>query len=333
MDFQRIIHVARLCLVVLATAGTSTELHAQESDARTAFVNFVKTENYRDADFYIESKFVDPKTLDTSQIFYSVLKEKYWPEVAKNMQKIDVLYNYLAQIGTIDLNRVMECQPNRGCLFVLDVLTGLPPATIKYFVDKGLDLNKSERGFVPTTVPMLLRLGSAYRVEDMNALVSMGLVLGDEVYPIEDLSNYGDSYLYNGNRLQMPDNYLELEDQNLLDMAVIALGSQADGDSPRQSLRRKTLCEFIAYAAPSFQPSFDYLLYLLKVSDTFRGKYVGKTQKYNSSVFQPFPNSCVSLIQSMAASHNQLQMVMSDFANRGDVETAQWLISIQRNGQ
>jgi hypothetical protein len=333
MDLQRIIHAALMCVAALIAVGTTAPLHAQETNAQTAFINFVRTENYRDADFYIESKFVDPKTLDTSQIFYSVLKEEYWPDVPKNMQKIDVLYNYLAQIGPIDLNRVMDCETNRRCLLVFDVLSGQPPATVKYFVDRGLDLNRSERGFVPTTVPMLVRLGSGYRVEDMNALVAMGLVLGDEVYPIEDLSNYNDGYLNNGNRLQMPDNYLELNDQNLLDMAVIALGSQVGGDSPRQSLRRKTLCEFITYAAPSFQPSFDYLFYLLKVSDTFRGKYVGKTEKYGSNVFQPFPNSCVSLIQSMAASHNQLQTVMSDFANRGDVETAQWLISIQRNGQ
>jgi hypothetical protein len=262
-------------------------------------------------------------------MFFNILMDSYYRNMKKNAVKIDTLYQFLSSLGTIDLNKTMDCNGDSHCLLANELMYGASPDAVKYFVDRGLNLNRTERGIIPASMPFMIRLGSIYDVENMNFFAQNGLVLGDELYPIEQLSNYRDDYLYSG-RLNMPENYLELSDQNLLDVAVIALGSSVNEDSPKASIRRKVLCDFITYAASSFTPSFDYLLYLLKVSNTFRGEYVGKTEKSGNSIYQPFPNSCVSLIQSMAASHAQLQSVISDFANNGDVKTAQWLISIKQ---
>jgi hypothetical protein len=317
-----------VCLfaILCAFAGSSPS-YAQDK-AEDAFKNFIKKEDFNNANFYLENKYIDPSKINVSQLFYEVLKEVYFRDLGRNLPKVEMLFNYMSRMAPVDLNRVMDCGRSK-CLLALDLLAGGGRDTIRYFVERGLDLNRAERGFIPTSMPVLVRLGSVYSVEDMNFLVSNGLVIGDELYPIEQLSNYRDGYL-SGDALDMPQNYLELKDQNLLDAAVIALGTEVDENAPRASLRRKTLCEFITYAAQSFQPSFDYLLYLLKVSDTFRGQYVGKTEQSGNSIYQPFPNACVSLIQSMAASHAQLEGVISDFANNKDVQTAQWLISIRR---
>ncbi|WP_018897220.1 hypothetical protein [Rhizobium sp. 2MFCol3.1] len=303
--------------------------YAQSNDAEKAFEKFIRAEDYKNASFYLETKLVDPAKLDVSQMFFNILMDSYYRDMKKNAVKIDTLYQFLSSLGTVDLNKTADCYNDSHCLLANELMYGASPDAVKYFVDRGLNLNHTDRGIIPASMPFMVRLGSVYNVEDMNFFAKNGLVLGDELYPIEQLSNYRDNYLYSG-RLNMPENYLELSDQNLLDVAVIALGSSVNENSPKASIRRKVLCDFVTYAASSFTPSFDYLLYLLKVSNTFRGEYVGKTEKSGNSIYQPFPSSCVSLVQSMAASHAQLQSVISDFANNGDVKTAQWLISIKQ---
>jgi hypothetical protein len=169
--------LALAVFVSFAAFSQSNVAHSETESAEEAFINFIKAGNYNEAEFYIQRKFVNPETLDVSQIFYNVVKEKYWPRVTDNIQKIDVLYNYLARIGSINLNRVFSCGSNRQykCLFVNETLAGLPVNTIRFFVDRGMNLNFRELGFVPSSVPVLLRLGTGYSVEQLNALVAMGL--------------------------------------------------------------------------------------------------------------------------------------------------------------
>jgi hypothetical protein len=247
--------------------------------------------------------------------------------------EIDALYSYLDAFEPIDLNQPVTCGYNGEfrCLFASDLMTGAPMTTIGYFVERGMDLNIRIPGILPPSVPLLTRLGAVYSVADLNAMTAAGLVLGDELYPMVELASYQDNGLYN-QRLALPDNHLTMSDQNLLDVAVVALGTRLGSlDQPQQSARRKTLCEFVAYAAPSFQPSYDYLDYLLRSVEEFRGKSVGVLDQsgYNTA-YEPFPAACVALIQSMAAGHAKLDTVISRFAGSGDVETAQWLISIKQ---
>lgn len=327
--------LARIALFSLLAILTVSVPSARAADNTEAFKSFVANGAYDNADFYLKNKLVDPKTLDTSQIFFDVFTGKYARNVTQNAAQIDKLYTYLNAIAPLDLNKTMACQQNSqpaSCLLVDYLFTGAPRPAIAYFVDRGLDLNKTIPSLAPATVPMALRLGVVYSVTDLNYFVSKGMVLGDELYPIQDLASYRDDFL-RGGQLNMPVDYLSMGDLNLLDMLVIALGTQTGAYNAQESLRARNLCEFIAYAAPSFTPSFDYLRYLLQADENFRGKNVGQMQRYGNDIFQPFPTSCVSLIRNMAASHQQLDDVISQFAGAQDIDTANWLISIKSAGK
>lgn len=208
------------------------------------------------------------------------------------------------------------------------VLSGAPVSFITYLVERGLDLNRTEEGIVPASLTLVLRLGTSYSLSDLNKVTALGLVLGDETYPLQTLVGYRDSYLER-DELLMPGNYLNLDALNFLDALVIALGSGVDEDAARKSIHDETLCSFILYAASSFAPSFDYLIYLLDAKGDFRGSNIGIAKKDYRSIYQPFPTSCVRLIQGMAANHQKLDSVVSKFASAGDVQTAEWLLSLR----
>lgn len=316
------------CLVIGATPAG-----AQNSDAVGAFNNFVLAGQYEQASFYIQNNLITADQVDSTQLFYNSFMKNFASQPAAKTAEIDALYSYLNAFEPIDLNQPVTCGYNGEfqCLFASDLMTGAPLATIGYFVERGMDLNIRVPGILPPSVPLLTRLGAVYSVADLNTLTAAGLVLGDELYPMAELASYQDSGLYN-QRLTLPDNYLTMSDQNLLDVAVVALGTRLGSlNQPQQSARRKTLCEFVAYAAPSFQPSYDYLDYLLRSVEEFRGKSVGILDRAGSNVaYEPFPAACVTLIQSMAIGHAKLDTVISRFAGSGDVETAQWLISIKQ---
>lgn len=322
--------------VALAMASFSGGAAAQQTDdAVSAFRNFVMTGNYDNANFYLTNKLLEPKDIDTSQLFFDVFMEKYAKDLNANAGRIDNLYNFLNALVPVDLNRQMRCghsSENRFCLFANNLFTGARRDAIGYFVDRGLNLNQQVSGIVPPTVPMIMRLGVSYSIDDMNFFVSKGMVLGDELYPVQDLASYSDSGLYN-NQLRMPDSYNTLQDQNLLDVLVIALGTRVNYDNAQESAHKKTLCDFITYAAPSFAPSFDYLSYVLETNEDFRGSNIGKTQRASRSIYEIFPASCVALIRNMAASHARIDKVISQFAGKGDVETANWLIGIKQGTQ
>lgn len=324
-----LLRAAMLAGLVLASAFGAERAMAQEANAATAFSNLVEAGNYDKANFYITNGFVTADSIDASQLFFDVLMAKYSRDMPANAASIDNLYNYLGAIEAIDLNRAMSCGRRKQdrCLLVNNLMTGADRDTFAYFVDRGLDLNLRVEGMVPAPVPLLLRLGTNYDIEDLNFLVSKGMVLGDELYPIEELANYSDDYARQ-RRLNMPGDYLYLGAQNFLDVMIIALGTEIRENPPRKSLRQKTLCEFVTHASASFSPSFDYLLYLLQANEEFRGTNIAKMEKSGNSIYQPFPPPCVSLIQAMASSHGELQQVISRFAGQGDVETADWLIGI-----
>lgn len=328
---------AAFCLsaFLLLTAGAGLA-QMPPGDNTQAFRKFVEDADYKSANFYIENGVLDPKTLDTAQIFFDVFIGKYSQKLTENAASIDRLYTYLNGLKPIDFNKKVTCgyQNQNVCLLVDNLFTGAGRDAIDYFVQRGLDLNARVAGVVPVTVPLMLRLGSIYSLDDLNHFVSEGLVLGDETYPINELVAYSDSDIrgQSGSKLMMPNNYLSLRDQNFLDVLVIALGTPAAGygNDARESVHRGVLCSFITYAAPSFTPSFDYLTYLLNAVPEFRGANIGAQKQGGDQVYQPFPDNCVSLIQEMAASHDHLDQVVAGFTASGDIQTARWLLSIKR---
>ncbi|ODT79026.1 MAG: hypothetical protein ABS76_21810 [Pelagibacterium sp. SCN 64-44] len=308
---------------------------AQDTNNTTAFQAFVAAGDYEKANFYLANGYVTAANIDSGQIFYTTLVEHYGGDLAANLGKIDRLYNYLAAISPIDLNRRFACGSDSAgiCLLANTLSYGARPAEIAWFVTRGLDLNKREADIVPATLPLLTRLGTVYSMTDLNWFVANGMVLGDETYSIEELVGYEDRVLSTRDRyrqLTMPDNFLNLGDQNLLDVLIIALATDVSVNARQQALRRDVLCNFITYAASAYTPSFDYLRHVLKSVPDFRGDNIGKQTQGNGGVYAVFPTSCVLLVKAMATSHAHLDQITSEFANQGDVPTASWLLSIQQ---
>lgn len=320
-------------LSVMLAAGVvaAPSSFAEDASSAAAFGSFVKAGNYENADFYLKNNYVAPADIDTSRLFYEALTGRYLENLAANAAAIEKLYRYLAAIGPIDLNRAMPCGDKGAytCLLVNDLVTvGARRDAFAYFHQKGLDLNRRVPAVVPATVPLLVRLGSVYSMDDVNYLSSLGMVLGDEAYTLAELSEYRDGRIgYNYEQLRMPGGYATAADQNLLDVMVITLGTDLRLNAPAESDRRRVLCSFISYAAASFVPSFDYLDYLIASVEEFRPGNV-RPQADGSRMYQPFPDSCAALVVTMAANHVRITDIVNSYATRGDVETARWLQAI-----
>lgn len=300
-----------------------------------AFEGFVANGKYRDANFYLANGFLTASDIDTSELFYSVLQSRFGDDIRRNARGIDELYNYLSPLGPIDLNRPFACPADRdaSCLLLNDLVSkGVRANELAWFLARGLDMNKRDVEFIPATLPLMVRFGSHYSLNDLNWFTSNGMVLGDESYTIEELVNYRDSYIryWRSRSLNVPSNFLNLGDQNLLDVLVMVLATEMDLNDLRQSRRREALCNFITYAAASYVPSYDYLQHLLDNVAEFRGGNIGQQVRGDGGIYAPFPSGCVSLVQAMAVSHARLNEVIDSFANSGDVNTAGWLLSLMQ---
>lgn len=301
-----------------------------------AFEEFVANGNYRDANFYLANGFLTAGDIDTSQLFYSVLHKRFEADIRRNARAIDELYNYLSPLGTIDLNRQFLCDRSGQdqCLLANDLISlRVRPNEVAWFVARGLNLNKRDVELVPATLPLITRFGSHYSLNDLNWFAANGMVLGDELYTIEELVNYRDRYIgpsVYDEKLRVPSNFLNLGDQNFLDVLVMVLATDMYLNDLQQSRRRDALCNFITYAAAAYSPSYDYLQHLLDEVDEFRGGNIGKQVRSDGGIYAPFPPSCVSLVQAMAVSHARLNDVIDHFARTGDVNTASWLLSLMQ---
>lgn len=323
---------SRKLAVLLALLFTLSPISAQAQGV-TAFQNFVAEGKYDDANFYLANGYVTAADIDTGQLFYDVLLGRYFSDLQRNGRAVDRLYNYLAALAPIDLNRRFTCRDGAGeCLLVNRLVQGTRPNEIAWFVARGLDLNRREPDIIPATVPLMLRFGTIYSLADINWFSTNGMILGDEDYSIDELTTYRDSFIrnYYEHQLTLPSNYLNLGNQNFLDLLVVTLTSRPERDDRLESRRRDTLCSFISYAASAYTPSFDYLKHVLGSIPEFRGAMIGKQSQDNNGVYQPFPTACVSLVQAMANSHARLNEVTDSFANQGDVATASWLLSLMQ---
>lgn len=317
-------------LAILLACALFAPITAVQAQGLTAFEGFVEQGRYDDANFYLANGYVTAADVDSGQLFYSILMKRYFGDLTRSGRDIDRLYNYLAAMAPIDLNRRFVCGDGE-CLLVNQLMYGKRPTEIAWFAARGLDLNKRELDIIPATVPAILRFGTTYSLADINWLSANGMVLGDESYSIDELVSYRDSLLFSyPHELTLPSNYLNLGNQNFLDLLVVALTSRVESSQRLESRRRETLCSFISYAASAYTPSFDYLQHVLNAVPEFRGNMIGKQDRDSQGVYQPFPTNCVSLVQAMANSHARLNEVMDRFATAGDVQTASWLLSLMQ---
>jgi hypothetical protein len=325
---KRFLFLIQLSAFILIS-GVAATLPANAQN-KTAFETFVAAGNYENANFYLANGYVKSEDIDTSQLFYTVLSTRYFDSLSSNGLAVDRLYNYLAGLGAIDLNRSFTCSEGETCLLVNDLMHGTKANEIAWFVARGLDLNNRQAHSVPATVPLMLRLGTIYNLNDINWLSTNGMVLGDEGYTIEELLAYRDGTLSYPHELALPTNFLNLGDQNLLDTLVVLLASSTNHNELEESRRRAALCSFISYAASAYTPSFDYLDHALTSIKDFRGVMIGEQRQARNGIYQPFPTACVSLVQSMANSHARLNDIIDRFARSGDVATASWLLSLMQ---
>lgn len=164
------------------------------------------------------------------------------------------------------------------------------------------------------------------------------MIFGDELYePVALASHYeqGHAVALHGNvarqrSMKMPGNYLSLNQLNFMDVLIVALGNgQGNSRTPQASARDSILCQYVTFVAAQMRPSFDYLGFVLSNRETFRAAQIGERQRSGNAVYEPFPAACVALVSGMAQNHARISDVMSIFAARGDVATANWLLSLK----
>lgn len=315
-----------LAICVLGTAGAFAQ--SAVSNVK-AFSDFVEAEKYDDANFYLSNGFITADQIDTGQLFYDVFSQQYSRKMTEKRGSLDQLYSYLNALKPFDLNRMFKCDEGR-CLLVNDLMHGKSTTNIAWFLERGLELNKRVPEVVPATLPLVLRLGFEYTMQDMNWLTQNGMVLGDEIYTLEELVAYRDAVSRHNADIAIPDDFANISNFNFLDVLVISLTTRTRIDEIEESRRRDFMCQFITYAASSYAPSFDYLAHIMLHVAEFRGQNIGKADPYGKKIYRPFPDSCVQLITAMAASHAQLDTVINIFASRSDVNTASWLLSIRK---
>jgi len=292
------------------------------------FSKFVQEGQYDQANFYISQGLVKSAQIDSTQILYNVIADRFDWRIAENLSDLDTLVGYLQGLGPLSLNRTIKCNYDNQCSFGGRLFeTGQPLSIIQSFVALGLDLNHRDLGFLPLDAILLVQLGDAYSIDDLNALSAMGLRLGAQPVAVQDFSSFSYS-LFESSSFVLPSNYLSLGALNFLDVIIVTLGSLDDRDGAVISAKSDILCSFATYAAANYSPSFDYLAYLLDNRSSFVAGWVGRADDSGRgrNIYMPFPANCVSLVQAMAKSHANLQRVINSMAVKGDIATAQWLI-------
>lgn len=343
---NRVSRVARAAAVSLAIFAP-TCLTAETNSTLNAFVQFLARGDYDNANFYLQNNLVQPENLETSQIFYDILRNSYWQRLEASTTPILTLHGYLSQIREIDINSDFACtnrlgdRENSRCRLLHDLVTGKPARVIGFFADLGLDLNRTFPDRPPATYDVIDRLGHVYTIADIQLLSQKGMIFGDEVYDPVILAafreyDYRSSTSYQQQDMtrpapRMPANYLSIQQFNFMDILALALGNPVERRNRpiQESARDDTLCQYITYVASQMSPSFDYLRFILLDRETFRASQIGVRKRQGSATYEPFPASCVALMSGMAQNHGRLNDVIEMFGARGDVDTARWLVSLQ----
>lgn len=329
------------CFAILSSIFCSSAF-ANDAETKAAFSGKLAAKDYASANFYLSSGLIDGSQLETGQIFYDIYRKLYWKGRAGALNEVATLYNYLGRLRPIDLNARYNCHrrdmnDGQKCALLNDIASGMPVAVFAFFAERGMDLNRVYDDLVPATYDIIDRLGTVYSLADIQALSRLGMAFGDEQYSSVRLAALREHrYTYNtdpvvsGAAVDMPNDYLSIPYFNFMDALAIALANKARGASKaRNSLRDSSLCQYIVFAASSFQPSFDYLRFILERRTDFRATKIGVRVRDGNTTAEPFPASCVALMGGMAQNHARLDEVVSYFGAQGDVSTARWLLSLK----
>ncbi len=326
----------------MAVILLSFPLQANDAETKSRFSEFLAKRDYKSANFYLSSGLIDGAQLETGQIFYNIYRSVYWDRRAGSLNEVATLFNYLGSLRPIDLNARYKCNyqnhsDEESCALLNDIASGMPVAVFDFFAQRGMDLNRVYDDLIPATYDIIDRLGTVYSLADIQTLSNLGMAFGDEQYSSVKLAAFREyQYRYNrkpvvrGSTVDMPHDYLSIPYFNFMDALAIALANKASGASrARNSLRDQSLCQYIVFAASSFQPSFDYLRFILEKRDDFRATKIGVRVRDGNTTAEPFPASCVALMGGMAQNHARLDEVVSYFGAQGDVSTARWLLSLK----
>lgn len=332
---------AAIWCAILASLFCS-QIFANDAQTKSVFSEFLAKQDYTSANFYLSSGLIDGAQLETGQIFYDIYRAVYWKRRAGSLNEVATLYNYLGRLRPIDLNARYKCNKRnnsdgQSCALLNDIASGMPVAVFNFFARRGMDLNRVYEDLVPATYDIIDRLGTVYSLADIQTLSNLGMAFGDEQYSSVRLAalreyrfTYNNDPVVSGSAVEMPHDYLSIPYFNFMDALAIALANKAGGTSKaRNSLRDQSLCQYIVYAASSFQPSFDYLRFILEKRNDFRADKIGVRVRDGNTTADPFPASCVALMGGMAQNHARLDEVVSYFGAQGDVSTARWLLSLK----
>ncbi|SMC47175.1 hypothetical protein [Primorskyibacter flagellatus] len=316
---------------------------ANDESTERAFVEFLTRADYENANFYLQNGLVTPERLDTGAIFYNIIHAAYWQQLTSKTQAITTLHGYLQALKPFDMDQEVTCgqygNDSQTCVLLHDLVTGAPANVIAVFADLGLDLNKLYPGRPPATYDVIDRLGAQYSISDIQILSQKGMIFGDEPYDPATLAAHREHN--NTMRIQpvrnvaarrppqMPHNYLSIPQFNFMDALAVALGNPWSSAQVESSARDDALCRYITFLAPQMTPSFDYLRFVLGNKNEFRAAQIGERKRSGNRTYEPFPASCVALIEGMAQNHGNLTDVIALFGARGDVEMARWLLSLQ----
>nr|WP_321460711.1 hypothetical protein [uncultured Cohaesibacter sp.] len=308
------------------------------SEHLAAFTSFVETKNFTQANFYLRQGYVRQEDLDTSEIYFHMAVKKLNDEVLALPQ----IFQYLNALKPIDLNRQFMCRRpgsdkyDTPCYLLNQLARGHSVALFQFYAQRGLNLNAVYENKVPAPFLIVNRLGSKmYSLANINQLTALGMVFGDELY---DPSVLADPDM---RKIVLPLDTGSVTSFHFMDMLAISLGNVNEDDYGRYhrfeldalalSRRDELICSFISHTAQKFAPSFDYLSYLMDLRENFRAKNLtAKPDPDGRVYYRPFPNACVQLVSALARSHPHLEVMVSQFAAKGDVETAQWLLSFQQ---
>lgn len=328
------------CLLAICGAVAFEDARAQSNETENAFVQFLAKGDYSNANFYLQNGLIDPATLETGRIFYTIVSQAYWRNLNGPNQPIAVLHEFLTKLRPFDINALFRCgsysSTVQRCSLLDDLAANKNAQTLAFFADLGLNLNQVHPKRVAATFYVIERLGVEFSLTDIQLLSQKGMVFGDELFePAMLASMYERSEESLGPRisrwrsLKMPGNYLSLNQFNFMDALIIALGNEFAGRAKEASRRDSLLCQYVTFVASQMRPSFDYLNFVLANRESFRAAQIGERQRSGGTVFERFPAPCVQLMAGMARNHARLDDVIALFGARGDVETARWLLSFK----
>jgi hypothetical protein len=330
----------------LAVSGEATAKN--DATPLQTFQAYIINNDLQAAQFFLQNGIVKAEDVDASALFLKALFANNQngrdarPLDFDNIEQVGALYDYLSGIGPVDLNGRTRCwrrdrwTSDRWCgLAAVMLAQGIRPATISFFLQRGLDLSARPGEVASPALALIANLGSRYSLEDLNWFAQNGLELGKEIFPLSQFTLLQEFYeLDLEDAYKIPEARLDSQPFNFLDALSMTLTSRRFRNHER-SANQDFLCRYIMFVAGQMPPTFDHFSFLMLNVGEFRGANIGKTdeartQKSGRFYYEVFPQTCISMIGAMALSSARLDQMISHFAAEQDISTAQWLVNLKQ---